>query len=120
MSDAEATCLGSQARNLARHGESLTDFADTAALVENLDLVMSVDTSIAHLAGALGRPVWLMNRSGWACWRWQVDRSDSPWYPTLRLFRQRRAGDWEPVIEGTIRRELLAAGIARNDGTLSP
>lgn len=78
--------------------QSLHDFSDTAALIENLDLVISVDTSTAHLAGALAKPVWLMNRFD-TCWRWLLDRTDSPWYPTARLYRQRRAGDWDEVIE---------------------
>jgi len=76
----------------------LDDFADSAALIEHLDLVISVDTSIAHLAGALGKPVWLLNRFD-TCWRWLLERTDSPWYPTMRIFRQERAGDWAPVIE---------------------
>ncbi len=71
------------------------DFADTAALVANLDLVISVDTAVAHLAAALGKPVWLLNRFD-SCWRWQAVRRDSPWYPTLRLYRQPRPGDWAP------------------------
>jgi hypothetical protein len=75
----------------------LNDFADTAALIEALDLVISVDTSVAHLAGALGKPVWLLNRFD-TCWRWLLDRSDSPWYPTMRLFRQPQPGAWAPVI----------------------
>jgi tetratricopeptide (TPR) repeat protein len=77
---------------------ALHDFSDTAALIDNLDLVISVDTSIAHLAGALGKPVWILNRFD-TCWRWRLDRDDSPWYPTARLYRQARAGDWEGVVE---------------------
>jgi tetratricopeptide (TPR) repeat protein len=75
----------------------LEDFADTAALVEALDLVISVDTSVVHLAGALGKPVWVLNRLD-QCWRWLTGRTDSPWYPTARLFRQPAAGDWSSVI----------------------
>ena len=75
----------------------LDDFADTAALVEALDLVISVDTAVAHLAGALGKPVWLLNRFD-TCWRWLLGRDDSPWYPTLRQFRQPAAEDWDSVI----------------------
>ncbi|MDR3536816.1 MAG: tetratricopeptide repeat-containing glycosyltransferase family protein [Acetobacteraceae bacterium] len=71
----------------------LGDFADTAALIEALDLVISVDTAVAHLAAALGRPVWLLNRFD-TCWRWLLGRDDSRWYPTLRQFRQPTAGDW--------------------------
>jgi hypothetical protein len=77
--------------------EDLHDFADTAALVENLDLVISVDTAVAHLAGALGKPVWLLNTFD-ACWRWLLNRDDSPWYPSLRQFRQPAPGDWHSVI----------------------
>jgi tetratricopeptide (TPR) repeat protein len=75
----------------------LRDFADTAALVSALDLVISVDTAAAHLAGALGQPVWLLNRFD-TDWRWMTDRADSPWYPTMRIFRQPRRGDWDSVI----------------------
>jgi tetratricopeptide (TPR) repeat protein len=74
----------------------LTDFAETAAAVCRLDLVISVDTSVAHLAGALGRPTWLLLRYP-PEWRWLLDRDDSPWYPTARLFRQRKEGDWPCV-----------------------
>ena len=75
----------------------LGDFADTAALVATLDLIISVDTAVAHLAGALGKPVWLLSRHD-ACWRWGRDRDDSPWYPTMRLFRQTTPGDWDGVM----------------------
>ena len=85
--------------------DELDDFADTAALIEALDLVISVDTSVAHLAGALGKPVWLVNRFD-ACWRWLLDRDDSPWYPTLRQFRQTKSGDWRGVMVNV--REALA------------
>lgn len=77
--------------------DELHDMADTAALVQQLDLVISVDSAVAHLAGALGRPVWLLNRFD-ACWRWLDGREDSPWYPTMTLFRQRQPGDWDEVI----------------------
>jgi tetratricopeptide (TPR) repeat protein len=83
------------------------DFVDTAALICNLDLVISVDTSVAHLAGALGKPVWLLNRFD-GCWRWLQDREDSPWYPTMRLFRQPSPSDWQSVIL-RVRRELIKA-----------
>jgi tetratricopeptide (TPR) repeat protein len=75
----------------------LGDFADTAALIAGLDLVITVDTSVAHLAGALGRPVWILSRYD-GCWRWLQDRDDSPWYPTARLFRQPAPGDWADVV----------------------
>ncbi|MCX7384815.1 MAG: tetratricopeptide repeat-containing glycosyltransferase family protein [Alphaproteobacteria bacterium] len=75
----------------------LTDMSRTAALVAALDLVITVDTAIAHLAGALGRPVWLLNRFA-PCWRWPLGREDNPWYATLRQFRQPAPGDWPGVI----------------------
>ena len=73
------------------------DFADTAALIANLDLVISVDTAVAHLAAALGTPVWVLDRFD-SCWRWLLGRRDSPWYPTLRLYRQPHPGDWDTVL----------------------
>ena len=76
----------------------VADFADTAAIIANLDLVISVDTSVVHLAGALGKPVFLLDRYD-NCWRWLSGRTDSPWYPRLRIFRQARIGDWAPVIQ---------------------
>jgi Flp pilus assembly protein TadD len=75
----------------------LADFADTAGLIENLDLVVCVDSAVAHLAGALGKPTWLLLPHA-PDWRWMRDRADSPWYPTMRLFRQKTAGDWAPPI----------------------
>ena len=75
----------------------MRDFADTAALVDALDLVISVDTSVAHLAGALGKPVWLLDRFD-SCWRWLSGRRDSPWYPRLRIYQQPRPGDWAAVL----------------------
>jgi tetratricopeptide (TPR) repeat protein len=79
-------------------GGKLGDFMDTAAVMMNLDLVITADTAPAHLAGALGVPVWnLLYRTG--CWRWLQDREDTPWYPTMRLFRQKRHGDWGEVME---------------------
>lgn len=82
------------AEDLAPH---LSDFADTAAAICQLDLVITVDTAVAHLAGALGRPVWTLISSP-PDWRYQMDREDSPWYPTMRLFRQSRPGDWADPI----------------------
>jgi tetratricopeptide (TPR) repeat protein len=76
--------------------DDLYDFSDTAALIENLDLVITVDTAVAHLAGALNKPFWLLNRYD-TCWRWLLDREDSPWYPTARLFRQDGTRTWDSV-----------------------
>ncbi len=76
----------------------IQDFADTAALIEQLDLVITVDTAVAHLAGALAKPVWTMLPFA-PDWRWMLDREDSPWYPTMRLFRQPKRDDWSSVIE---------------------
>jgi hypothetical protein len=89
--------------DFADYSDDLTDFAETAALVENLDLIITIDTSIAHLAGALAKPVWVL--IPFQCdFRWLLQRTDSPWYPTMRLFRQIKVGDWEPPI-----REMTAA-----------
>jgi tetratricopeptide (TPR) repeat protein/GT2 family glycosyltransferase len=85
-----------QLPRLQHLGESLADFADTAALTANLDLVISADTAVAHLAGALGKPIWLMNRYA-SCWRWMQRGVESPWYPTMKQFRQRAVGDWGSV-----------------------
>jgi tetratricopeptide (TPR) repeat protein/glycosyltransferase involved in cell wall biosynthesis len=82
-------------------GEQLEDFADTAAAIAQLDLMISVDTSVAHVAGALGHPVWVL-LSFAPDWRWQRDRSDTPWYPTMRLFRQAALGDWNGAIDQVI------------------
>ena len=90
------------ARDLAAAGRlfdptpDLHNFGDTAALIENLDLVISADTSVAHVAGALGKPVWMLDRYN-SCWRWRLSASESPWYPTMRIFRQPRLGDWDTV-----------------------
>jgi hypothetical protein len=84
--------------------DGLNDWSDTAALIAALDLVVSVDTATPHLAGAMGAPVWIMNRFD-PCWRWLETRRDSPWYPTARLFRQPSMGDWDSVI-GQVRDEL--------------
>jgi tetratricopeptide (TPR) repeat protein len=79
--------------------DALHDFADTAAAIANMDLIISVDTSVAHVAGALGKPVWTL-LPYLADWRWGVDRADSPWYPTMRLLRQAKQGEWAGVLEG--------------------
>jgi tetratricopeptide (TPR) repeat protein len=84
----------------------IRDFSDTAAFVENMDLVLSVDTSVVHLAGGMGKPVWVMSRFD-ACWRWLQNRETSPWYPSARVFGQKKMGEWDDVIE-RIRTELGA------------
>ena len=83
--------------NFVDWSESLNDFADTAALIENLDLVIAVDTAVVHLAGAMAKPAWVLLPFA-PDWRWLLNRSDSPWYPTLRLFRQPSRGEWQTPI----------------------
>lgn len=90
---------------IADYVHELNDFSDTAALISHLDLVISVDTSSAHLAAALGKPVWLLNRYD-TCWRWLLERDDSPWYPTMKIYRQPTMGDWSTVI-AQVKADLL-------------
>lgn len=90
---------------LIDHCAEQKHFADTAAIVDEMDLVITIDTAVAHLAGGLARPVWIMLPHN-ADFRWLIDRSDTPWYPTAHLFRQRRAGEWEPVVAHVV--EALA------------
>lgn len=99
----------------------LNDLAEVAALIENLDLVITVDSAVAHLAGALGKPVWLMSRFD-AEWVWLETRTDSPWYPSLTLFRQPRGGDWTTVLaDVSARLRALAAQHAKSgNGVASP
>jgi tetratricopeptide (TPR) repeat protein len=92
-------------------GDKIADFSETAAIMSHLDLVVAVDTSVAHLAGALGRPVWVL-LDHTPDWRWMVEREDSPWYPSARLFRQQTAGDWE----GVVGRVVEALGFAHLRG----
>lgn len=88
-----------QMERLRDHGNDLTDFSETAALVSQMDLVVTVDSAVAHLAGAMGKPVWLLLPFV-PDWRWQLERADSPWYPTMRLIRQQTPGDWAGVLSG--------------------
>ncbi|MDR5827321.1 tetratricopeptide repeat protein [Caballeronia sp. LP006] len=91
---------------------NVTDFLDTAAIIENLDLVITVDTSVAHLAGALGKPVWILSRFD-GDWRWLLDREDSPWYASARVFTQKTRGDWDEVIAGVKERlTALCSGLS--------
>jgi tetratricopeptide (TPR) repeat protein len=90
---------------LTDHTDEINDFSDTAALIETLDLVISVDTSVAHLAGAMGKMTWTLLPFA-PDWRWMLNREDSPWYPTIRLFRQPSSGDWDSVI-AKVKDELL-------------
>lgn len=105
---ADYYCLQNEVRDADRHvltahpeiryvGDDLRDFSDTAALIANLDLVVSIDTSVAHLAGAMGKPLWLLLPAN-PDWRWLLERDDSPWYESARLFRQPRPSHWEDVV----------------------
>ena len=87
------------------------DFADTAALIANLDLVVSVDTAVAHLAAGMGKPTWLLDRFD-HCWRWLAGRATSPWYPSMRIMRQSTPGDWTAVIE-SLTTDLRQIGASR-------
>ena len=99
--------------DVRQFGDALEDFADTAGLVDNLDLVISACTSVAHLAGAMGKPVWILLPYN-ADWRWLLDREDSPWYPDARLFRQPAIGDWAGVMVNVI------AGLRAHFGDAPP
>jgi len=90
---------------MCNHTPLFKDFADTASYIWNLDLVIAVDTSTAHVAAAMGKEVWMMNRFD-TCWRWFMDRTDSPWYPTIKLYRQPKLGDWESVVQN-IKEDLI-------------
>jgi len=95
--DSDAVLLASRP-DLRDAGAELNDFADTAALVELMDVVVTVDTSVAHVAGAMGKPVWIMLPFNPHDWRWMLNREDSIWYPTARVFRQPANGDWASVV----------------------
>jgi len=88
---------GEQSESVIDLTSHIEDFSDTAALLAHLDLLVTIDTAAAHLAGAMGNPVWVMLTHA-ADWRWMLDRDDTPWYPTMRLFRQPQAGDWDSVV----------------------
>ena len=107
--ESDLACLKSS--RIAHFGETLEDFSDTAALCEAVDLVLSVDTSVAHLAGALGKPTWVLLPHA-PDWRWLLERDDSPWYPGMRLLRQDASGGWQPVLE-RVAQTLSAQSIAQ-------
>jgi tetratricopeptide (TPR) repeat protein len=103
---AETELASSQYKDkLINYTKDFTDFADTAAFIECLDLVICVDTSTCHVAAAMGKKVWMMNRFD-TCWRWFIDRTDSPWYPSITLYRQPKLGDWETVVNN-IKKDLI-------------
>jgi len=98
-------------------GTEFEDFADTAAAIENLDIVVSVDTAVLHLAGAMGKPVWALLAFS-PDWRWMLNRRDSPWYPTMKLFRQKERGQWQPVFQRVAEElRIMAATEIRNQKT---
>jgi tetratricopeptide (TPR) repeat protein len=107
---------------LLNFGAAIADFADTMAIIETLDLTITVDTSVAHLAAAMGKPVWILLPYA-PDWRWLLDRTDSPWYPTARLFRQSRPGDWGEVMANvaeTLARMLPDEVSQHHNGRLIP
>jgi hypothetical protein len=100
----QADCTKEESAALSTAGVTcfpglIHNFADTAALVHHLDVVLSVDTAVAHLAGAMGRPTWIMLNWFGLDWRWLLNRDDTPWYPSARLFRQPAMADWRSVTD---------------------
>ena len=104
--------LDAGARSLHPEDTGVKDFADTAAIVEQLDLVISIDTSVAHLAGAMGKPVWTLLPRLHTDWRWMTGRTDSPWYPSARLYRQAVPGDWDAAL-AEVEADVRALAAAR-------
>jgi ADP-heptose:LPS heptosyltransferase len=106
--------------DLIRFAQQLNDFSDTAALMSNLDLVITTDTAAAHLAGALGRRVWTLLASA-ADWRWGISGETTPWYPSMRLYRQPRLGDWASVVETVAKdlEQLVGSKIANQTSDLT-
>ena len=100
-----------QLDNLAFYGDDYKDFNDTAAIFDLMDLIITTDTNLPHLAGAMGKPVWILLSYN-PDWRWLLDRDDSPWYPSARLFRQKQIGDWAGVIDEICNefRSVIASG----------
>jgi hypothetical protein len=100
----QVECLEEQAVALEKLGVqrypgAINNFGDTAALIHHMDVVISVDTAVAHLSGAMGRPTWIPLNWFGTDWRWLLDRDSSPWYPSARIFRQPALGNWEPVMD---------------------
>jgi len=109
--------------NLLRFDDELKDYSDTAAAIEALDLIISVDTSVAHLAGALGKPLWILLPRRGKDWRWFIEENSSPWYPSARLFTQPKAGCWDRLVRSEVRpalAKILLERDARNPGCLAP
>ena len=132
LNDARRSLGASEGQRLRRIAErtidldpaatGAADFADTAAILEELDLVVCVDTSVAHLAGAMGKPAWVLLPAEETDWRWLLERSDSPWYPSIRLYRQAPGEGWGPVLD-RVQADLAAlvqAGRPRQQGTSEP
>ena len=100
----QVECTAEQAKILEENGvrnfsSQIRNFSDSAALIHHMDVVISVDTAVAHLSGAMGRPTWIPLNWYGTDWRWLLGRDDSPWYPAARLFRQTQLGDWDPVVD---------------------
>ena len=93
----DPAAFGAAGARIVDHRAAIRDFGDTAALIASLDLVIAPDTAVTHVAGALGVPVWQLDRYN-SCWRWRLAPDASPWYPTLRIFRQERFGDWSAAV----------------------
>lgn len=106
-------------QNVSSMTDKLTDFAETAAIIDQVDLIISIDSAVAHLAGALGKPVWTILPFGGE-WRWLFRREDSPWYPNMRLFRQPILGDWRPVFQriGTLLTQMASAEAQPDDASV--
>jgi predicted O-linked N-acetylglucosamine transferase (SPINDLY family) len=105
-------------KNIVNLGEEFKDFSDTAAAIANLDLVISIDTAVAHLAGALGKSTWLLLPQA-ADWRWLQERSDTPWYPSMQIFRQQNLGVWGSVFK-QVKQSLLNLGRLKHEHNTTP
>ena len=115
VTDTERDILAEQ--NMYCFDQEIVDFSDTAALCGLMDVVISIDTSAAHLAGAMGKPTWVL-LPHLPDWRWLLDRSDSPWYPSMLLYRQEQIGVWDPVLQ-RVAQDLTQLFLSRGDAMLS-